>query len=170
MTRKMSLNTVMNDDQTNKDENLNVDSLLDQLKTIPMLGQKIEEQSDEITKNNLEDFVMKYAGKLIKNASESVDYVKEIVQSAPTPDDVLALAELVKSTSSALDILNKIIINDKKMDTSIKIKTMDVESRKEELETKVDAAFALTRDEMLKRLIADSKIIEANVIDDQSKS
>jgi hypothetical protein len=166
MATFFSLNKGMSDDQTHKDQEMNVDTLLDQLKTIPMLGKKIEEQTDEVTKDNLEEFVVKYAGRLIKNASESVDYVKDIVQSAPTPDDVLALAELVKSTSSALDILNKIIINDKKIDASIKIKNIDVESRKEELDTKVNAALTITRDEMLKKLLADSKVIDATIVED----
>ena len=57
MATFFSLNKGMSDDQTHKDQEMNVDTLLDQLKTIPMLGKKIEEQTDEVTKDNLEEFV-----------------------------------------------------------------------------------------------------------------
>lgn len=147
----------------NDQENLDntVDSILSQIKNTPTLLKKVNQVSkDEITKENLENFVIQYASRLIENATESVEYIKDNVQAAPTADDVISLAELIKSTSGALEVLNKIVNTNKKSDTSIKIKQMDVESKREELDTKVGLALTASREEIMKQLMNNSKVIE----------
>lgn len=147
----------------NDQENLDttVDSILSQLKTTPTLLKKVNQVSkDEITKENLENFVIQYASRLIENATESVEYIKDNVQAAPTADDVISLAELIKSTSGALEVLNKIVNTNKKSDTSVKIKQMDVESKREELDTKVGLALTASREEMMKQLMNNAKVVE----------
>lgn len=150
---------------TNDDQNLDntVDSILSQLKSTPTLLKKVNNVSkDEITKENLENFVIQYTSRLIENATESVEYIKDNVQAAPTADDVISLAELIKSTSGALEVLNKIVNTNKKSDTSIKIKQMDVESKREELDTKVGLALTASREEMMKQLMNNAKVIEVS--------
>lgn len=148
---------------TNDDQNLDntVDSILSQLKSTPTLIKKVNSVSkDEITKENLENFVIQYTSRLIENATESVEYIKDNVQAAPTADDVISLAELIKSTSGALEVLNKIVNTNKKSDTSIKIKQMDVDSKREELDTKVGLALTASREEMMKQLMNNAKVID----------
>jgi hypothetical protein len=152
----------------NDQENLDttVDSILSQLKTTPTLLKKVNQVSkDEITKENLENFVIQYASRLIENATESVEYIKDNVQAAPTADDVISLAELIKSTSGALEVLNKIVNTNKKSDTSVKIKQMDVESKREELDTKVGLALTASREEMMKQLMNNAKVVEIETTD-----
>lgn len=145
-----------------------VDSILDQLKNSNALVKRVQNDSPEIvSKEDLEQFIINHSSKIIKMSTQSLDYVKDIVESAPTPDDISAMAELVKSTSIALDLLNKIVINDKKLDNALKIKEMDIQSKKDELDAKVGATLLLNREEIMKQLLETSKVItvETEVID-----
>lgn len=154
-------------DQNTTENTDSVDDIISQLREFPTVVKKSEELSEIMDKNKVQDFVIEYSTRLIKSATESVEYVKDIVQAAPTPDDVSALAELIGSTSTALDILNKMSISDKKIDTSIKIKQMDIDNKQKQLETKVAATtMLLTREEVMKQLIEQSnKIKKPKVID-----
>lgn len=142
-----------------------VDDIIKQLKTVPSIAKKSQEIDENLEKKDIQKFVIEYSARLIKSATESVEYVKDIVQAAPTPEDISALSELIGSTSTALDILNKMSINDNKIDNSIKIKQMDIESKQSQLETKVAATtMLLTREEVMKKLIEDSNNLKKSKI------
>jgi hypothetical protein len=145
----------------------NVDDIISQLKEFPAVVKKSEELSQIMDKNKVQDFVIEYSTRLIKSATESVEYVKDIVQAAPTPDDVEALASLIGSTSTALDILNKMSISDKKIDTTVKLKQMDIDTKQKQLETKIaTTTMLLTREEVMKQLIEQAgKIKKPKVIE-----
>jgi hypothetical protein len=84
---------------------------------------------------------------------------------APTSEDVISLAELIKSTSSALEVLNKIVVNNKKIDASLTIKKMDIENKREELDIKVNTSLIASREEMMNQLFKKAKMVEATIID-----
>jgi hypothetical protein len=156
----------MSDNQDTNNLDNTVDSILSQIKNTPTLLKKVNQmQKEDINKENLENFVIQYTSRLIENATESVEYIKDNVQAAPTADDVISLAELIKSTSGALEVLNKIVNTNKKSDTSIKIKQMDVDSKREELDTKVNLAITASRDEIMKQLFNKAKIVEIENVD-----
>ena len=92
-------------------------------------------------------------GNLVKQASESVTLVRDYVEAAPNAEEVTALAELIKATSSAVESLNRILITDKKTSTAIKIKEMDNKSRQKELDAVVGLKLRSTREELMKQLI-----------------
>ena len=143
-----------------------VDSILTQLKDTTVLSKKVEKLPDaDVNKENLENFVIQYASRLIVDATESVEYIKDNVQAAPTAEDVVSLAELIKSTSSALEVLNKIVVNNKKADTSLTIKKMDVESKREELDVRMNNNLIASREEIMNQLFKKAKTIEATIID-----
>lgn len=142
-----------------------VNSILHQLKDTTTLAKKVEKVPDQVNKEALENFVIQYASRLIENATESVEYIKDSVQAAPTSNDVISLAELIKSTSSALEVLNKIVVNNKKTEAAIKIKRMDVESKREELDVKVNAGLIASREEIMNNLFKKAKVIEATIIE-----
>lgn len=146
------------DDNSELDNTVN--SLLNQLKTVPTVAKKAKEtSSDNISRENLEKFVVQYASRLVENATESVEYIKDNVQAAPTAEDVVSLSELIKSTAGAIEILNKIVINKEKLENSVKIKEMDVNNKREELEVKTNV-FLASREDVLKQLINKTKVIE----------
>jgi hypothetical protein len=151
-------------DDTQLDSTVN--SILTQLKDTTTLSKKVEKLPEtDLSKENLENFVIKYASRLIVDATESVEYIKDNVQVAPTAEDVVSLAELIKSTSSALEVLNKIVVNNKKADTSLTIKKMDVESKREELDIKVNNNLIASREEMMNQLFKKAKVIDATIIE-----
>ena len=146
-------------DDTELDDTVN--SLLNQLKTVPTVAKKAKEASnDNISRESLEKFVVQYASRLVENATESVEYIKDNVQAAPTAEDVVSLSELIKSTAGAIEILNKIAINKEKLENSVKIKEMDINSKREELEVKTNV-FLASREDVLKQLINKTKVIES---------
>lgn len=156
----------MNSDENNAEKTDDVDDIIKQLKNVPSVIKKAQEIEENLNKRDIQQFVIDYSAKLIKSATESVEYVKDIVQAAPTPEDISALSELIGSTSTALDILNKMSINDNKIDNSIRIKQMDIDSKQTQLETKVATTMLLTREEVMKKLIEDSnKIKKAKTIE-----
>jgi hypothetical protein len=141
-----------------------VNSILSQLKDVPKVAKAIQKvDNEELTKEKLESFLLQHTSRLIENATESVEYIKDNVQAAPTPEDVTALAELIRSASTSIDILNKLLINKAKNDTSVKIKEMDIKNKKEELDTKVSLTLTATREEMMRRLMNDAKLIDIKV-------
>ena len=148
----------MSDDQSDS-----VHSIINQLRAVPTALTKAQEVSDTLTKDNLEEFIIKHTGNLVKQASDSVSLVKDYVETAPNSDDVAALAELIKATSTAIESLNKILITDKKSATSIKIQEMNIKSRQEQFDTAVGVKLMLTREELMKQLL--SPVVEPKQID-----
>ena len=112
-------------------KNDTIGSLIEQLQETNNLTRRINQNRDEVNKENLEDFVVKKSGELVQDALEMVQNMRDFIVSAPTSDDVSALADLINATSSAIDNLNKINIQNKRSDTSIKLKEMDINSKKE---------------------------------------
>lgn len=149
--------------ETTENIDTTVDSILNQLKNSTALIQRAQtELVDVVTKENLEKFVIDQASNLIKMSASSLEYIKDIVQAAPTPDDICAMADMVKSSAIVIDILNKIVTTERKIDATFKLKEMEIQSKKEEVETKVGVSLVMSREELMKQLMDKSKIIDAD--------
>jgi|TARA_B110000967_G_C18308944_1_gene282033 hypothetical protein len=143
------------------DVDIVVDDLLAQLKGANLAAKEVEKNEFNLDKDKLEDFLLKYSGKLIKDSVDYVEEVKQFITSAPDSRDVEALSKLVGASASAIESLNKILISNKTNDSRKEIKQMDIDSKKE-LAQENDQRLGLTinREELLKQLIDDAKIIE----------
>jgi len=143
------------------DVDIVVDDLLAQLKGANLAAKEVEKNEFNLDKDKLEDFLLKYSGKLIKDSVDYVEEVKQFITSAPDSRDVEALSKLVGASASAIESLNKILISNKTNDSRKEIKQMDIDSKKE-LAQENDQCLGLTinREELLKQLIDDAKIIE----------
>ena len=82
------------------------------------------------------------------------------MQSAPSPEDITAMASLVSSSAAAIETLNKILIANKNNATKVNIKTMDIESKKQLQQIDVDGKLLMNREVLLKQLIDNSKVID----------
>ena len=155
------------------DENIEdqVGDILDQLKSAPKVIRKVE--SLNLTKENLEEFILKYAGDLVQTSSDAVNTINDHILSAPTAEDVVALAELIKASNSSIETLNKMLLTDKKHHTLIKIKQMDVDSIKKELDTAIGAKILMSREELMKQFLMNVsepiKTIDGEIIQDEIK-
>ena len=145
----------------NDDVDIVVDDLLSQLKGANLAAKEVEKNEFNLDKDKLEDFLLKYSGKLIKDSVDYVEDVKQFITSAPDSRDVEALSKLVGASASAIESLNKILISNKTNDSRKEIKQMDIDSKKE-LAQENDKRLGLTinREELLKQLIDDAKVIE----------
>ena len=107
---------------------------------------------------------MQYSGKLIKGSVDYVEDVKQFITSAPDAKDVDALSKLIGASASAIESLNKILLQDKANEAKIQVKEMDIQSKKE-LQDHSNERVGLTinREELLKQLLDDAKVIDADV-------
>jgi len=151
------------DDQLNDE----VGTLLDQLQAVNTKVEHVRQERDPLTKEGLEKFTIEKGGELVQDALEMIATVKDFIISAPNAEDVEALAGLIKAASSAIDSLNHLTVADKRSDTSIKLKEMDIASRKELQQADNTNKLLATREEIFKMLVDKTKPIEAEIVEDK---
>lgn len=149
------------------DEKSSVDSLLDQLKNIPRAIRVVRNDEDEVTRDNLEQFILKQGTTLVKQAAAAIEVVKDYVESAPNADDVAALSELIRAQGTALSELNKMFISDQRNQTAIKLRKMDNDSRSEQTDKQIEAVVMLTREEAFKQILAAASSPEQKALKDR---
>lgn len=136
-----------------------VNDILTQLKgTVPAAKKQTEEEP--LTKDQLEEFIIKNSGKLITKSLNIVDDVKDFVIAGSDSKDVAALAELINATSSAIDTLNRVYISDENNKTRVHVKQMDIESRERINITDNKTKILLSREDIMKALVNDGDIVD----------
>lgn len=139
-----------------------VNDIIAQLKGTNALAKK--EETEDLDKDKLEEFIIKNSGKLITKTLGIVDDVQAYISSAPEAKDVAALAELLKAASSSIEALNKVYTSIEKNKTVKEIKQMDIES-KEKINVQDNTAFLLSRKEIMQELIGKSKQEDSKIVD-----
>jgi hypothetical protein len=134
-----------------------VNDILSQLKGTAAIVKKQPEE-ETLTKDQLEEFIIKNSGKLVTKSLNIVDDVKDYVASAPDAKDVAALAELINATSSAIETLNKVYISDERNKTQVRVKQMDVDSRERINIADNQTKILLSREDIMKALVNDDAI------------
>jgi len=152
----------------NEDINEMVGDLIGQLQTSTSEHDTpIRQQREEISKDNLEDYVIRKSSALVDDTIDMVSTVRDYIVSAPESKDVASLAELINAATNAVETLNKIVLSNKKNSTLVKVKEMDIASRKELQEADADVKLKLTREEMFKALLNNAKPVEAEIIENK---
>ena len=131
-----------------------IDDIISQLKGNTVLATRAP--VDELTKENLEEFIIKNSGRLINKSLDIIDDVQAYIASAPDAKDVAAFAELLKASSASMEALNKIYISMERNKNAKDIKQMDINS-KERINTQDNVTFLVSRKEMMRELIDKSK-------------
>lgn len=151
-----------------------VGDLLTQLSDANKQAEKAKKTSDPLTKENMEKFVIEKAGRLVEESLDVMTNVKDYISSAPESKDVGSLSELIAATATAIETLNKIIVTDKRNDTVIKAKEMDIASRRELKTADNNNKLMITREQVFKMLIDSAnnsaKIIDAEIVEDKKIS
>jgi len=138
-----------------------VDDLINQLKdNRGVVREAAKSEQFKLKPEELEEFILNSTGKLIQDSMDMVGTVKQYVQCAPDADGVSSLAELLKATTSSIDTLSKILVQDKKSDTSTKLKQLDIAAKHQLLEVENNNKLTLTRQEMLDKLIEGAQVID----------
>lgn len=148
------------------DTNDSIDDLLSQLQSSNQVARDADKQDDfKLDKEDLENFLLQYSGKLIKGSVDYVEDVKQFITSAPDAKDVESLSKLVGAAAAAIETLNKIHISDQKAKSTKELKVMDIESKKALQQQDTETKLLLNREELMKQLIGDAQIIDADVTD-----
>lgn len=148
-----------------------VNSIIEQLRDVPATVNNYSQIPEiNVTETNLEEFVLKHAGNLVVQASQTVEMMKDYISSAPNADDVSAFADLVNANTSALEVMGKVLTQNKKNTNAVKIKQMEIDNKKENLNTAIGASLLLTREELMDQLLKGAgaelvKTIEVQVED-----
>ena len=134
-----------------------VGDLLSQLNDAQEKAKQAEKENNPLKKEELEKFVVEKGGSLVEESLAMIKNVRDYIVSSPEAKDVDAFAGLVAAASAAIDTLNKIVVNDKKSETSVKVKQMDIESRKELKQEETNQKFLATREQIFKMLMDNAK-------------
>jgi len=116
--------------------------------------------SDPLTKEKLEEFLIKNSGKLVTDSINLVDDIRDFVSTTEAgPESISALADLIKAASSAVDTLNKIYLSDERNKNQVKIKVMDIESKEKLNLMDNQTRVLLSREDIMKAII-DKDVID----------
>lgn len=108
-----------------------VDDIIKQLRSVPEPEDEEETPALEMSEDDLGKFIVKHGGQLIQDSTALVTRLKKTVGASGDPEEVSALADLVSATSTAIETLNKIYTQNKKIKAAKEIKHAEFESKKE---------------------------------------
>lgn len=157
----------MSNEQDKEKPELDVKSLVDQLKESTKIAKTVDCEEFELKPEDLEQFILNNTGKLIKDSMNTIDDIKQYIINAPEPEDVHSLAELYKASTGAIETLNKILIQNQKSKTQLTVKKLDIESKLNLKNTTDDDKISFTRDEVFNKLMEKGNIIDATPTDSE---
>ena len=148
-----------------------IGDLVDQLKNAEKYLKKPEKAEEDFDLNpeELEKFILNNAGKLVKKSIDMVDEVKQYVETAPESRDVSSLSELINASSSAIETLSKILVQNKRDKTQKEVKQMDIDGKKQLMQGEFNAKMMLSRDDVMKELFKKVEAEEKNITPTQSQ-
>jgi sugar-specific transcriptional regulator TrmB len=148
-----------------------IGDLVDQLKNAEKYLKKPEKAEEDFNLNpeELEKFILNNAGKLVKKSIDMVDEVKQYVETAPESRDVSSLSELINASSSAIETLSKILVQNKRDKTQKEVKQMDIDGKKQLMQGEFNAKMMLSRDDVMKELFKKVEAEEKNITPTQSQ-
>lgn len=141
-------------------DDTSVDDLLKQLSEFPR-EKKVRDDGFELSGENLEEFLLKYTGRLVKDSVESIENMKDFIDSAPDAEGAEALASLIRSAASSIDILQRVMTSREKNTSTKEITKMKIESQQIQTDKEIGARLLLSREEAIKALIDSSNAPKA---------
>jgi hypothetical protein len=148
----------MSETQTQADEV--VDDILSQLKNSAKECTELTKPKDDdpkVTKENLEEFVIKKSAALVEKALDIVDEIKDRATASDDAEEVRALADMLKATSSAVDALNKVHIASERNQTAKEINQKNIDARQGMNTQNNQTKLLLSREEVMKQLFGSVK-------------
>lgn len=118
----------MNDDDDDflDDE---VDDIISQIRNQSKNLKENKAEHPDLIKDNLEEFIIVNAGKVVNHSLEMVENLKLEVQAGADSKLIESISELIKATTSAIDSLSKLKIADDKIKAQKEITQMNIDSK-----------------------------------------
>lgn len=149
---------------SNDIENINeIDDIVKKIKDIDALPEKVPTDLPTITDENINDYIYTKSTELVESSLAAIHTIRDTVIQGINPEEINALSTLIGATSKALDTLNKINLQNKKDKTSEKLKTLEIQARKEIMSKRIPAqtnVLIATREEIMKTLQTPKKPVE----------
>lgn len=133
--------------------NAEVDDIISQIKNQSKIIREIPNEKPDLKKEDLEEFVITNAGKVVNHSLEMVENIKREVLAGADSKLIESVSELVKATTSAIDALTKLKISEDKIKAQKEITQMNIQARiikNEEDDDKPKLTF--TRNDIIKLL------------------
>ena len=138
--------------------------IIAQLKEIPKEAKQIinKQELEPLEKEKVEQFIIDQSAKLIQDSMEMINNMKEVVFHVPDSENVSSLAELIKASTGAIETLNKLVTQDKKSQTQIQVKHMDIQSKQVLQNSEQEHKLKISREDVLKKLIDGKDVINVD--------
>ena len=146
-----------------------VENILSQLKSLPSAKKQIE-QVPNLTPDQLEQFVIDKTADLVTKSMEILDEYRDFLTATPGEESAAAMAELINASNGAIETLSKIAVNNKKINTTVKVKEMEIQARKEIAKDDNNTKLLMSRQDLMKLLKDAENAIDAKsvVVSEQS--
>lgn len=138
------------DDNSLDDE---VEDIISQIKNQSKNLKRPELVVPDLTKEGLEEFVIKNAGKVVNHSLEMMEQLKREVMAGADSKMIESVSELVKATTSAIDSLTKLKIAEDKNKNQKEITQMNIDAKiSKNDEDDGTPKLSFTRNDILKLL------------------
>ena len=140
-----------------------VENILSQLKSLPSTKKQIE-QVPNLTPDQLEQFVIDKTADLVTKSMEILDEYRDFLTATPGEESAAAMAELINASNGAIETLSKIAVNNKKINTTVKVKEMEIQARKEIAKDDNNTKLLMSRQDLMKLLKDADAAIDAESV------
>jgi hypothetical protein len=152
----------------NEDLDRDVEDIISQLKNHNHKTSTIEKDRPDLSKDDIEKFVIDNASSVISNCVDMLQTLsKDVGTGAVDAKMVESIAELAKATTSAIDALSKLKLAEDKLKGQKEIKQMDIDSKNNVMKLmNIGTENLLSREELLRtKLLPTDSEKEKAVID-----
>ena len=139
------------------------------------------EKNDEIdiiiprTNEEMKEFVAKHSAQLVQNSVKSIMELQKLTIATGDPEMMAGLASLISASTGAIETVNKMHIQNQKIEAAKDLKKIEIEGRKEIQRLKNDGYLNLpqgstnilvaTREEIIAQLTGKAKKSSTDVYD-----
>jgi replicative DNA helicase len=133
--------------------NAEVDDIISQIKNQSKIVNQLPKERPNLKKEDLEEFIITNAGKVVNHSLEMVENLKLEVLAGADSKLIESVSELVKATTSAIDALSKLKISEDKINAQKEITQMNIQAKiiRDEEESNTPK-LSFTRNDILKLL------------------
>lgn len=143
-----------------------VNNILNQLKNFDAPAAP-KQETVAPSADELEGFIIKKSSELIDKSLQVLDEYRDFLTATPSEESAEAMSNLINASSSAIETLNKVLAANKKANTSIKIKEMDIKARVDNNKRDNATKLMMTRKELMQMLVdaPDAINVESKVVE-----
>ena len=155
------------------DENDNFDFLINELKNNTNIPTPEPKKEITVKEEDLGDFIVKNSANIIQNGIEMIEELRTKITQATDADTICAFSDLIKASANALEVVNKINMQNKKIKAQKEITQMEIDAKLQlgpgQKITNNNVVIAATRErifELIKNELNKEKIIDVTIVND----